>query len=81
MNEISDNKNKMANSLERSTLETAKNEKLREDVKEDVHKINEQVSENRALIQKIDEKVSENTNSIQNLINIVKDLQSIVAGV
>ena len=122
MNEISDIRNKIAIGLERSALETAKNEKLWEDVKEDIQKIkeqvsenkalihktnvqvsenkaliqkldkqvsenkalihiiNEQVSENKTLIQKLDIQVSENTNSIENLIIIVKDLQSVTAG-
>lgn len=59
LNEISDIRNKIANGLERSALETAKNEKLWEDVKEDIQEIKDQVAENKALIQKTNEQVAE----------------------
>lgn len=87
LNEINDIRNKIANGLERSALETAKNEKLWEDVKEDIqeikdqvaenkaliHKTNEQVAENRAMIHIINEQVSENKALIQKLDKQVSD--------
>ena len=71
LNEISDIRNKVANGLDRSALETAKNEKLRQEVKEEVAKIKEDV-------EKINQQVSTNTNLIQRLINVVADLQTVV---
>ena len=72
LNEINDIRNKIANSLERSELETAKNEKFRDDVKEEIHairedvrNINEQVSENRASIEKNRVSIEKNRASIE----------------
>ena len=85
LNEISDIRNKVANGLERIFLETAKNEKFRQEVKEDVEKINADVKKISADVEKINtdveklnRQVSENTNLIHGVINVVADLQRIV---
>ena len=85
MNEISDIRNKVANGLERSALETAKNEKLRQEVKEEVENIKQEVKKiNGDLekingdLEKINMQVSENTNLIRGLIDVVADLQIII---
>ena len=81
LNEINDIRNKIANSVERSELETAKNEKFREDIRGDIQEIrgdiqgireeiqgiNVQVSENRELIEKLNVQVSENTALIEKI--------------
>ena len=71
LNEINDIRNKIANSVERSELETAKNEKFREDIRGDIQEI-------RGDIQGINVRVSENRELIQSLISVVGDLQNIV---
>ena len=85
MNEISDIRNKVANGLERSALETAKNEKLRQEVKEevenikqDVKKIDGDLEKINGDLEKINTQVSENTNLIRGLINVVAELQIII---
>ena len=59
LNEINDIRNKIANSLERSELETAKNQKFREDVKTEVQEIRAEVQEIRAEVQEIRAEVQE----------------------
>lgn len=78
MNEISDIKNKMANGLERTVLETEKNEKFRDDVKDEVHKIKEDVVKINEDVENIKEDVAENRNMINRLIDIVEGFQKIV---
>ena len=85
LNEINDIRNKIANSLERSELETAKNEKFREDVKAEVQEIraevqeiNGQVSENKDLIHRINEQVSENRALIEKINGQVSENKDLI---
>ena len=87
LNEINDIRNKIANSLERSELETAKNEKFRDDIKEEIHairedvrNINERVSENRTFIKKIDVQVSENRALIEKVNVQVSESRDLIQG-
>ena len=79
MNEISDIKNKMANGLERSVLETEKNEKFRDDVRYEVHKMKEDIEKMNGDIEKINLQVSENSNMILRLFSVVENLQNVVS--
>ncbi len=76
LNEINDIRNKIANSLERSELETAKNEKFRDDVTERLEletaknekfrdDVTEEIHAIREEVRNINERVSENRASIE----------------
>ncbi len=87
LNEISDIRYKIVNFSERLVLETAKNEKFREEVKENVDKlngeiqnINGEIQNINGEIQNINEQVTENRNMIYKLISVVENLQNIVGG-
>ena len=87
LNEINDIKNKMANFFERLALETAKTEKLRDDIKEDVDNIKGEIQSIKGEIRSINEgiqstndQVTENRNMIYKQIGVVENLQNIISG-
>ena len=78
LNEISDIRNKIANGLERSALDTEKNERLRQEIREDVEGIRQ---DNERLRQEIREDVEGIRQDVAGLKQDVEGMKQDVAGI